>query len=113
MALSYIGGKSSISSWIIPFIPKNIKTYIEPFSGMYWVFLKMDLDDYPNLEKIVYNDFNKLNVNLFKCLSTDHKRLLRSCEKIPVQLKRDDNTPTPPECKEFFDISQKEIYSED
>jgi site-specific DNA-adenine methylase len=72
----------------------------------------MNLDDYPNLKKIVYNDFNKLNVNLFRCVSTDHKKLLEECEKIPVQLKRDDGTPTPPECKEFFDNAQKEIYAE-
>jgi len=113
MALSYIGGKSKISSFIIPYIPKDTEIYLECFSGMYWVFLKMNLDDYPNLKKVVYNDFNKLNVNLFKCLSTDHKRLLSECEKIPVQLKRDDNTPTPEVCREFFNVSQKEIYSED
>ena len=38
--ISYIGGKSKISKWIIPFIPKDIKTYVEPFGGMYWVFFK-------------------------------------------------------------------------
>jgi|TARA_B110000858_G_C17696305_1_gene423708 DNA adenine methylase len=111
--LSYIGGKSSISKWIIPFIPKDIKTYVENFSGMYWVFLKMNIEDYPNLEKVVYNDFNKLNVNLFKCVSTDHQRLLEACEKVPVQLKRDDGSTTPPECREFFNVSQSEIYSDD
>ena len=111
--ISYIGGKSRISSFIIPYIPKDIETYVESFSGMYWVFFKMNLDDYPNLNKIVYNDFNKLNVNLIRCVSTDHNKLLEACEKVPVQLKRDDNTPTPSECEEFFNQSQKEIYSPD
>lgn len=110
--LSYIGGKSSISKWIIPHIPKDIEIYVENFSGMMWNFLKMDLDNYPNLKTIVYNDFNKLNVNIFRCVSTDHQRLLEECEKIPVQIKRDDGSPTPPECKEFFDTSQKEIFDE-
>ena len=76
--LSYIGGKSSISKWIIPFIPKDIKTYVENFSGMYWVFLKMNIDDYPNLEKVVYNDFNKLNVNLFKCVSSHLRKSIQT-----------------------------------
>ena len=34
MALSYIGGKSKISKWIIPHIPKDIETYVEPFGGV-------------------------------------------------------------------------------
>jgi len=49
-------------------------------------------------------------VNLFKCLSTDHSKLLEECLKIPVQKK--DIFPTPPECKEFFDKAQKEIYAD-
>ena len=46
--ISYIGGKARISKWIVPFIPKDIETYVEPFSGMFWVFFKMDLSKYPN-----------------------------------------------------------------
>lgn len=64
--ISWIGGKSLISKWIIPFIPRDIKTYVEPFSGAYWVYLKMELSEYPNLENIVYNDFNDYLVNLFQ-----------------------------------------------
>jgi len=109
MALPYIGGKSLISkTLIVPNIPKDIEIYLECFSGMYWVFFNMDLENYPNLKQIVYNDFNPLNANLFKCLREDHQRLLKECEKIPVQKK--DEFPTPPECKKFFDESQKEIY---
>lgn len=111
MALPYIGGKSLISKkLIVPNIPKDIETYLECFSGMYWVFFNMNLVDYPNLKKIVYNDFNPLNVNLFRCLKEDHQKLLTECQKIPVQKK--DQFSTPPECKKFFDDSQKEIYDE-
>ena len=63
--ISWIGGKSQISKWIIPFIPTDIETYCEPFSGAFWVYLKMNLNEYPNLTKIVYNDFNDYLVNLF------------------------------------------------
>lgn len=110
MPCSYIGGKSKISSFIIPHIPNDIETYVESFSGMFWVFFKMDLSKYPNLKKIVYNDFNPLNVNLFKCIK-NHRLLLEACERIPVQSKG--VFTTPPECREYFNKAQSEIYSDD
>ena len=40
--ISYIGGKSKIApTLIIPNIPKDIETYVESFSGQFWVFFKM------------------------------------------------------------------------
>ena len=112
MALPYIGGKSLISkTLIVPNIPKDIEIYVEPFGGMFWTFFNMDLNDYPNLKQVVYNDLNPLNVNFFKCLKEDSKRLLKECEKIPVQKKG--IFPTPPECQEFFNKAQKEIYDSD
>ena len=68
MALSYIGGKSRIGLWIRNYIPTDIETYVESFSGMFWVFFKMELPNYKNLKTVVYNDFNPLNVNLFNCI---------------------------------------------
>jgi DNA adenine methylase len=108
--VSYIGGKSKIApQLIIPNIPKNIKTFVEPFSGQFWTFFKMDLEKYPNLKTIVYNDFNPLNYNLYLCVR-NHVRLLEECEKLVVQQK--DIQPTPPICKENFDNFQKEIFDE-
>jgi len=109
MSLSYIGGKSKISSFIIPFIPTDIETFVEPFSGMFWVFFKMDLDKYPNLKTIVYNDFNPLNYNLYKCIN-NHQRLLEECEKLIVQQK--DIFPTNPLCEQQFNQFQSELFSE-
>jgi DNA adenine methylase len=109
MALSYIGGKSKIGKWIAPFIPKDVETYVEPFSGMFWVFFNMELKEYPKLKKVVYNDFNPLNYNLFKCLGNPDK-LLRECEKIEVQKK--DIIPTNPICEQQFVKFQTEIFSE-
>ena len=108
MALSYIGGKSKIGKWIVPFIPKDIETYVEPFSGMFWVFFNMELKEYPNLKKIVYNDFNPLNCNLFQCLKNPVK-LLEECEKLEVQKK--DVFPTNPICQEQFARFQNEIFN--
>ena len=50
MALSYIGGKSRIGTWIRNYIPNDIETFVEPFSGMFWVFFRLELSNYPNLK---------------------------------------------------------------
>ena len=109
MALSYIGGKSKIGRWIVPFIPKDIETYVEPFSGMFWVFFNMELKQFPNLKKVVYNDFNPLNYNLFQCLKNPG-RLLEECEKLEVQKKG--VFPTNPICESQFKNFQNEIFTE-
>jgi DNA adenine methylase len=110
MALSYIGGKSKIApQLIIPNIPKDIETFVETFSGQFWTFFKMNLDDYPNLKTVVYNDLNRLNYNLYTCIK-DHQRLLQECEKLIVQEKG--VIPTNPVCKEMFDSFQAEIFDE-
>ena len=108
MALSYIGGKSKIGKWIVPFIPKDVETYVEPFSGMFWVFFNMDLKEYPNLKKVVYNDFNPLNYNLYLCLQNPVE-LLKVVNSIPCQQLGVE--PTPPIYKEQFVEFQKEIFS--
>jgi DNA adenine methylase len=110
MCISYIGGKKKMQTWIVPLIPNNIETYVECFSGQYWIFFGMDLDKYPNLKTIVYNDFNPLNYNLYRCVK-NHQQLLEECEKIVVQEKG--VTPTNPICKENFDNFQRELYSGD
>ena len=107
MALSYIGGKSKIGKWIVPFIPKDVETYVEPFSGMFWVFFNMDLKEYPNLKKVVYNDFNPLNYNLYKCLQNPVE-LLKVVNSIPCQ--QVGVEPTPPIYREQFIEFQKEIF---
>ena len=84
MALSYIGGKSKIGTWIRNFIPKDTEIYVEAFSGMFWVFFKMQLPTYPNLKKVVYNDVNPLNVNLFLSLR-DPERLYEISKNTPIE----------------------------
>ena len=108
--ISYIGGKSKIGKWIVPFYPKDMETYVEGFSGMFWCFFNMDLTHYPNLKNIVYNDFNPLNANLFKCVR-NHQELLKECNKLVVQEKG--VFPTNPVCKQNFENFQKEIFAND
>ena len=108
--ISYIGGKGRIGSWIEPHIPKDIETYVEPFGGMFWVFFKMDFKKYPNLKTIVYNDYNKLNSNLFKC-SIQYDELWDEMSKHECQVLGVEDTP--PEFREKYDEFQKEIFSPD
>jgi DNA adenine methylase len=81
---SYIGGKSKIGKWIREFIPTEIKTYVEPFSGAFWVYYNMDLEKYTKLERVVYNDFNKVNANLFACVK-QYKEFFEYIKDIPAQ----------------------------
>lgn len=108
--ISYIGGKSRISKWIEPFIPRDIETYVEGFSGMFWVFFNMDLKEYPNLKTVVYNDYNRLNANLFKC-SLQCDRMWEELSKYPCQQVGVEETP--PEYNEMFKKYQKEVFSDD
>ena len=105
--ISYIGGKARISKWIVPYIPRDIETYVEPFSGMFWVFFKMDLNHYPNLKTVVYNDFNGLNANLFSCCK-EYDRMWDEMSKYPCQQLGIEDTPTTYE--EMFNEYQKEVF---
>ena len=110
MCLSYIGGKSKIGKWIVPFYDKDMETYVENFGGMFWCFFNMDLKQYPNLKKVVYNDFNPLNYNLFKCIQNPEELLKAinniECQQVGVEI-------TPPHLKEMFISFQGEIFAED
>mgnify|MGYP003632151412 FL=1 len=66
--ISYIGGKSRMSKWICEYIPNDIETYVEVFGGAFWVYVKGDVHEKPNLKEVVYNDKNKFMANLFECM---------------------------------------------
>jgi DNA adenine methylase len=106
--LSYIGGKSKIGKWINEYYPKDMETYVETFGGMFWCFYNMDLKLYPNLKEVVYNDFNPLNHNLFKCVQNPSE-LLKAVNNIPCQQRGESVTPSI--YKEQFDLFQKELFA--
>lgn len=86
MAFSYIGGKSRIGKWIQEYIPIDMDTYIEPFGGAFWVYYNLQLENYPNLKNIIYNDFNDLNANLHLCIK-NHEEFYEYIKDIPAQEK--------------------------
>ncbi len=110
--ISYIGSKSGkMGSWIEEFIPKDIKIFSEPFSGMFNVYLTMDLSKYTLLEKVIYNDFNVLNSNIFAC-ARQYDKFYKYLEKQEYQEKRNDGSITDPKFKDWFNNYQKEIFTE-
>jgi len=109
MAISYIGGKSKIGKWIVPYYPENMETYVETFGGMFWCFFNMDLSKYQNLKRVVYNDFNPLNYNLFQCIKNP-SLLLDAINSIPCQQLGEENTP--PIYKEQFNSFQSELFTD-
>jgi len=106
--LSYIGGKSKIGKWIVEYYLRDMETYVETFGGMFWCFFNMDLEQYPNLKRVVYNDFNPLNYNLFQCVQNPSE-LKRVMDQIPTQEKG--VFPTPEEYGISFRQFQSEIFN--
>lgn len=107
--ISYIGGKARIGKWIAPHIPNDIETYVEGFSGMFWVFFNMDLEHYPNLKTVVYNDYNRLNSNLFKWIK-QYDILWDALSQYPCQ--QLNVVDTPPEYEQMFNQYQREVFDE-
>lgn len=68
MLIPYLGEKTRFADFIMPYIPKDISVYSEPFSGMYGIFFSLDHTRFKNNVKFVYNDLNNLNCLLFKSL---------------------------------------------
>jgi len=107
--ISYIGGKARIGKWIKEYIPNDIETYVEGFSGMFWVFFNMDLKKYPNLKTVVYNDYNRLNYNLMKW-AKNYDVLWDALSQYPCQQLGVVDTPV--EYGQMFAQYQQEIFDE-
>lgn len=107
--ISYIGGKARIGKWIKEFIPNDIETYVEGFSGMFWVFFNMDLQKYPNLKTVIYNDYNRLNYNLMKW-TKQYDVLWQALSQYPCQ--QLGVVDTPPQYEQMFNDYQRELFDE-
>jgi site-specific DNA-adenine methylase len=70
----------------------------------------MDLKKYPNLNRVVYNDFNPLNYNLFRCVQNPSE-LLKAINSIDCQKVGIENTPEI--FKEQFVQFQSELFNKE
>ena len=70
MLVPYLGEKSKFANFIVPNIPKDISTYVEPFGGMFGIFFALDFTKFKDID-FIYNDKNYLNYLLFKNLKNE------------------------------------------
>ena len=70
MLIPYLGNKEKFSNFIIPYIPEDISTYVEPFGGAMGILFSLDLNNFKKV-KFIYNDINYLNSNLFNNLKNN------------------------------------------
>jgi DNA adenine methylase len=69
--MSWIGGKKSMRELIVSLFPIYYERYIEVFGGGGWVLFHKP----PNNDFEVYNDFNSLLVNLYRCVRDCYEEL--------------------------------------
>ena len=86
MLIPYLGEKSKFASFIVPNVPNDISTYVEPFGGMFGIFFSLDFVKFKNV-KFIYNDVNYLNYNLFNQLRDNHQ-FIDLVKKITVDIDR-------------------------
>ncbi|TCK89049.1 DNA adenine methylase [Natranaerovirga hydrolytica] len=70
--MSWIGGKKSLRELIITRFPLYYERYIEVFGGGGWVLFHKN----PGNDFEVYNDFNGLLVNLYRCVRERPQELM-------------------------------------
>lgn len=72
--MSWIGGKKSLRELIVTLFPLYYERYIEVFGGGGWVLFHKN----PGNDFEVYNDFNPLLTNLYRCVRDKPDELMES-----------------------------------
>lgn len=108
--ITYFGSKSRIGKWLVEYYPNDMEIYTEIFGGAYWCYFNMDLNKFPKLKTIVYNDINPLNANLFRC-AKNHEEFYQELIKYPCQ--QFGVIDTPKEYREMFNRFQIEVFNDD
>lgn len=70
MLVPYLGEKSKFANFIVPHVPTDISTYVEPFAGMLGVYFSLDFSKFKNVN-FIYNDKNYLNYLLIQKFRDD------------------------------------------
>ena len=72
--MSWIGGKKALRELIVRLFPLYYERYIEVFGGGGWVLFHKP----PGNDFEVYNDFNGLLVNLYRCVRDKPEELMEA-----------------------------------
>ena len=70
--MSWIGGKKSLRELIVSLFPLYYERYIEVFGGAGWILFHKN----PGNDFEVYNDYNSLLVNLYRCVREKPNELM-------------------------------------
>lgn len=76
--MSWIGGKKSLRELIVPLFPRYYERYIEVFGGGGWILFHKP----PGNDFEVYNDFNSLLVNLYRCVRDRPNELMDALQYV-------------------------------
>jgi DNA adenine methylase len=76
--MSWIGGKKSMRELIVSLFPLYYERYIEVFGGGGWVLFHKP----PGNDFEVYNDFNSLLVNLYRCVRDQYETLQKELKYV-------------------------------
>src|SRR5574344_772673 len=76
--MSWIGGKKSLRELIITLFPLYYERYIEVFGGGGWILFHK----FPGNDFEVYNDFNGLLVNLYRCVRDKPRELMEQLQYV-------------------------------
>ncbi|WP_346065899.1 DNA adenine methylase [Lacrimispora amygdalina] len=76
--MSWIGGKKSMRELIVSLFPLYYERYIEVFGGGGWVLFHKP----PGNDFEVYNDFNSLLVNLYRCVRDQYEELKKELKYV-------------------------------
>lgn len=70
--MSWVGGKKALREEIVKRFPLNYERYVEVFGGAGWVLFHKQ----PGRDFEVYNDFNSLLANLYRCVQERPEELI-------------------------------------
>ena len=72
--LKWVGGKRQLLFEILPLLPSNYSTYVEPFVGGGAVFFELQP------KKAIINDFNAELINVYKVVRDYPEELIKELE---------------------------------
>ena len=110
--IKYLGNKSKYLKYLLPHVPENMKTYIEPFVGSGALFLKLE----PNTW--IINDLNEDIINVWRSVKDDSEIIIEIFKEFGKRFKKMSKSKKIEMCKKIteelnvmpYDIKRASIY---
>ena len=110
--IKYLGNKSKHLKYLLPHVPENMKTYIEPFVGSGALFLKLE----PNTW--IINDLNEDIINVWRSVKDDPETIIEIFKEFGKRFKKMSKSKKIEMCKKIteelnvmpYDIKRASIY---